>query len=248
MILDIRRFIDINFTWKIHNYKFPKFVQSSRFGKWIDLENLRKERLKVNSSHELDFINDISKLKLPCIPEFPILIQNRELWFELMSVYNVPYKFHNIYHFSLDFFFPFSMGVVVEIDGSQHEKQKEYDMARDDYIWRMYGLKTYRAPEYGKFNSLRSNSFLTFFIIMLGKQLQTFPYQIDFTNDIIDITKDKFNEEFNLVSIIDKKIKSNITTNRELSKMGIYLEKKKILTFNNQFLKPLTGKEIIIVP
>ena len=246
---NLKKYIDKTFTWKIDNYKFPKEVPSSRVGKWINIEELREERLrKHRSNHESKFIFDISPHKFSLIHEFPIPIHNRKLWFEKVNKFSVPPKFQNIFCFSLDFFFPYtSSGIVVEIDGSQHFQQKEYDMARDEYLKDELGLEVLRAKEYGDFNPKESKSFFSNLIQRLYSDSQDIEYMIDFSEGINYFFKEKYKYNIKLIeriNMIYKKEKVIYLTRKELRNLSevFYVNVDEF----NKLLYPLTNKLIRI--
>lgn len=251
---NIRKFIEKNFTWDLEGYKLPRSVEGSRMGQWIDLEGLRKERLgKPRSGHEAKFIYDISPHGFPFIPEFPLPICNRERWFELMEYFSVPPRFHNFFHVSLDFFFPFSSGIVVEIDGVQHEKQREYDHARDEYLREEYGLKTLRIDQYGDFNAEESEEFLGNLLKDLSEfQSESF-FPLDLTSQIENLFMNKYSSELGTmerireVRGIGRIVKM---TNRDFyvfSKGEVYTDSKSIHRFNKLF-KSIYNQEVSLVP
>jgi very-short-patch-repair endonuclease len=75
---------------------------------------------------------------------------------ELLDSMRVLYEseaiFQNCDRFILaDFYFK-AEKIVIELDGSAHDTQKNYDQGRDAWLLRTYGVTTVRIP-----NAIRSN-------------------------------------------------------------------------------------------
>lgn len=162
----IKQFVmrDSRYTFSLEGglYTFPVFLYS-RDGNIINLKENREKSMKLaNSSYSRKFKNDIIELRneyknserrlLSFSMEFPIIIENQELWNVLLSKQGIPREnteFRNRRYFLLDFFFYYS-GLAVEIDSDFHDRRKAYDRARDEYLKLMYGIETCRVNKYGE--------------------------------------------------------------------------------------------------
>lgn len=150
------------YTQDISGYLVPRFIISEK-GNKIDLEQFRIRQLRKQSSFSISFKYDlevlIGKLKdmkswFEWIPEFPIPVEDEELWKDCGGTGEQCF-------FVLDYFFPMA-GVVVEIDSSFHDVRKEYDEARDKYLKEKYGLETLRYYNYGEEPEKRTEYFEEF--------------------------------------------------------------------------------------
>ena len=146
------------YCFNIEDYLFPKYINSGK----TNLERARLDEMKKKkSSFVVNFENCISKelLKifnkhskyLSYIPEFPIPIENRKLWEEILTQNGLDKtnKAWNVSYFKLDFLFPY-LGYCIEIDSNFHFPNIKYDMSRDAYLLNMYGLKTLRLLNFGE--------------------------------------------------------------------------------------------------
>ncbi len=142
----------------INGYIVPKTLISFN-GQEIPLINNRNNALINNkSSYSECFEDDINRKisrgeeYLYYIPEFPIIIENRDLWNNILSFYGAyrPDFIHTNYFF-LDYFFP-SLNCCVEIDSNYHDRKELYDKARDLYIYKTYGIATTRFMCYNRDN------------------------------------------------------------------------------------------------
>ena len=153
------------YCFDLDEYTFPKYYGS------VNLFNIRKVELLRRSKYALNFEQslktDIPKLisksnnkYLNCIiPEFPIPIENKELWYDILNALEID-KSHfawNTGYFKLDYLFPY-FNCCIEIDSRYHFPNIKYDMARDSYLFNMYGLNTIRLLNFGSDDSnKRSN-------------------------------------------------------------------------------------------
>lgn len=141
-------------------YKIPRYIISRKSGKKISLVEARNELLnKVKSNYEPSFIYDVSILKGKAIErkplynyirEFPVVIEDLELWNEILDILEISKedKMRNTNYFILDFLF-YESDFIVEIDSEYHDGREIYDKARDLYIKNKYGLDTLRFYKYG---------------------------------------------------------------------------------------------------
>ncbi len=135
-----------------YNYQIPKA---------LNIEAHRVELLTNESSFETSFKHDVDillgkkKKGLEYIQEFPIVIDNLDLWnYSLDCFKETNEDFRNRKYFMLDFLLP-SSGIIIEIDSIYHKEKELYDQARDFYISSRFGLETIRFFEYGKDPILR---------------------------------------------------------------------------------------------
>ena len=154
------------YSFYIENYAIPKVLNTIN-KKNINIYQKRNESLmRRESSYSKKFYEDIENslknsklynkdLYYHSIKEFPIIIENRELWNNILNYLNIGVESSiNTNYFLLDYFFPY-IGLCIEIDSDYHNGKKLYDQARDIYIKTYYGVDTIRFDKYGENKSLR---------------------------------------------------------------------------------------------
>lgn len=248
----IRNFVLRNdyYSTEIEGYQFPNVVVSkgNRINIMVNRENNLRSR---ESSYSQKFREDIKSLRKSYkrfseyIQEFPIIIEDRRLWNEIANYVGVKdSRLLNTNYFLLDFFFPY-LGVIVEIDSEYHDKKRTYDVARDIYIKRKFGLDTVRFYKYGN-NDLERVAFLDKFKNVSTELMNYYSswgirecrYPIDFSQTMIDnfIQDNRIPLEF-----IDKMI-AFIGENKFMYSDFITLSLKEIQTIDN-YLFPLIEKK-----
>lgn len=136
-------------------YIIPKVIKVGK--NRINISSNREQALlNNNSSFSDNFENDISYRAnsepiLSYIKEFPIIIENKQLWNNILNSLGETSssKYRRVNYFLLDFYFPY-LGTSVEIDSEYHDLKQNYDRARDAYVKYNYGIETFRFYEYGK--------------------------------------------------------------------------------------------------
>lgn len=149
------------YSFYIENYAIPKVLNTIN-KKNINIYQKRNESLmRRESSYSKKFYEDIENslknsklynkdLYYHSIKEFPIIIENRELWNNILNYLNIGVESSiNTNYFLLDYFFPY-IGLCIEIDSDYHNSKKLYDQARDIYIKTYYGIDTIRFDKYGE--------------------------------------------------------------------------------------------------
>lgn len=191
------------YTLNIDNiYKIPKFIHTINNNQ-INLENIRNTMINSDkSTYEPEFIKYVDKLKEKAdkrkvlynyLREFPIIIENRELWKDILNNLNIlEDKYINTNYFLLDFFF-YESDLIVEIDSNYHNGRKLYDKARDIYIKETFGIDTLRFFEYGKnnididiYSSLFNKSIKEMYNKRFKLNMRSGPVFIDFTETLIN--------------------------------------------------------------
>ena len=199
------------YTRELEGYFIPTFIKESD-GFEIPLYNNIKQALVKNSSpYSRDFENSIDRSLryTKYIKEFPIIIENKELWSNILFCLNLENNSNNSY-FLLDYFFP-HLGFCVEIDSSYHDSRELYDKARDLYVYKEYGIETLRfykyssnSTEYNELFNKTINSKLKLFRNSSLITLRQIP--IDYSNTIMNnfIQKNRQALEFidNLVNYL----------------------------------------------
>lgn len=173
---------NIIYCFNIDDYTFPRFINSRK----IDLKrNRENELLKKKSSYAKNFekeltnpgqlINNKYTKFLTYIPEFPIPIENRKLWENILKELGLPTnnKAWSINFFKLDYIFPY-FDCCVEIDSSFHFPNIKYDQARDIYLLSMYGIRTIRMLNFGE-NKKNRSIYLNNFKQYLQERIQLSP-------------------------------------------------------------------------
>lgn len=137
-------------------YIIPRFITSYNGKNRINISlNREHALLNNNSSFSQKFEQDILRHKIlsqyQYIKEFPIFIEDKCSWNNALDYFGEDLNSdkRNVNYFLLDFYFPY-LGVSVEIDSGYHKSRQSYDLARDTYIKRVYGIETFRFFEYGK--------------------------------------------------------------------------------------------------
>ena len=78
-----------SYIFTISKYQFPVYVINPGSGSRVNLESNRSEELRrPGSKYVKQFLHDWPK-KYSTIPEFPIIIENRKLYLDLLEKYNV---------------------------------------------------------------------------------------------------------------------------------------------------------------
>ena len=248
------------YIFEISGYQFPVYVSNPVSGIRANLEANRKAELKrPKSKYALSFERDWKGPEL--IPEFPIIIENRELYIELLDKYKVksemmknPKYSETMFikkawgksYFLLDYYIPGTTGCI-EIDGEFHEDpgMKELDMARDDYLKITFGIKTYRLPRYTK----NQKSMLSEII----NGLEYKKLMINFTDSIVKDYKIHNEEQFKLYSEAETIIGTKTFRDCREIKIPAEIIEGKYLIRNVGFMKKaidvfrLHGKELIII-
>lgn len=149
-------------------YLIPKNIKSKVGGKLINIKSNRQEALRNNSSkyskrfeEDIKLFNNYTSLQY--IKEFPIVIDDRDLWNNIMTNLCVDgnSKLRKTTYFLLDFYF-INFNLAVEIDSKYHDGKEIYDTARDVYLKSKYGIETLRFYEYGNSTDSRYQFINTF--------------------------------------------------------------------------------------
>lgn len=187
-----------------NRYIIPKYI-TGKGNRLIDLPNLRRELLVNQSSYSRNFKDYLDNLKIQYFQEHIILIRNQKLWNSIQSEFNISVE--RLY-FSLDYYLP-EYEIAVEIDSNLHDPN--YDKARDEYIFRNYGVRTIRFMEFGE-NLYTKDIYNTEFINIISKE-DTYKlswnmyYNLRPIDDYIDIAFDNFLRDYkNELDILDKLI------------------------------------------
>ena len=143
-------------TMRIGNFRIPKYIVIGN--NIISLEDHRDKLIRQDSSWAPKFEGDINILRNRCkqkfdreldyVREFPVFIQNKNLWETLKKKYNIEKIKQNTNYFVVDYLF-YNLNIIIEIDSGFHISSRNYDRARDEYISREYGIYTYRLENYG---------------------------------------------------------------------------------------------------
>lgn len=149
-------------------YLIPKNIKSKVGGKLINIKSNRQEALRNNSSkyskrfeEDIKLFNNYTSLQY--IKEFPIVIDDRDLWNNIMTNLCVDgnSELRKTTYFLLDFYF-INFNLAVEIDSKYHDGKEIYDTARDVYLKSKYGIETLRFYEYGNSTDSRYQFINTF--------------------------------------------------------------------------------------
>lgn len=125
-------------------HTIPKHILGKN-GNKLDLPNKRFELLKNQSSYSKNFKEYLEKdLKEYYIQECIVIIRYKDLWKSIQNKYKLTGE---TLYFSLDYYLP-KYKLAIEIDSNLHDP--EYDKARDEYNYAVYGITTLRFYEFGE--------------------------------------------------------------------------------------------------
>ncbi len=150
-IIRNRIYTDDEYTFSLGNFRLPKYMYLPGSSKPHDLFLRRHDAYNTCDSPTSKGFRDDLKVWHPgkYIREFPVPIENKNLWEDLIKKFNVEETKRSTNYFLIDYVFP-KKGLCVEIDGSQYHTTPNYDKARDEYIFFMLGWKTYRFKNYSQ--------------------------------------------------------------------------------------------------
>ena len=142
------------YTFELSGYILPKYIDRTNL-----YESRKIELLEHTSSYCKNFEKDVNRFikdfgnkdYLDYIKEFPIPIDHKKYWLEILDDLGLPEKHKSRFtdFFKLDYIFP-SLGIVIEIDSTYHFNRALYDLARDTYLSSVFGLKLVRLLNYGE--------------------------------------------------------------------------------------------------
>lgn len=149
----ISEFKRLNCHWLEDFLEFPTFCLNWReeSKSFVNIQKTRKERLLNRSPYEKSFIDTLTDLKINFFEEVPILIEDRELWNNLLDYNQIKEDSTErvrCYH-QVDFIVR-GKNLIFEIDSDVHIHKKQEDSARDKYLEIKYGFKTVRYDYYTK--------------------------------------------------------------------------------------------------
>ena len=200
--------------WDICSYKIPKFILNKKASdnNIIELDKIWEKSIKNNKSpfqdNWINYLKSINRDKSIInnyIQEFPFIIDNEDLWIECCKQFEVSDKYYKTNYFLADFFFP-KLGVIVEIDSGYHYTKRNYDSARNSYIYRRYGIRTLRVDNFD-LTQEDSKKFTKIFIdtvqsMLSCKKYSNIPLDSYYPVDNMDyIIKDWINNNTKLYSI-----------------------------------------------
>lgn len=185
-------------------YIIPKHIVG-KGNRLIDLPSLRKKLLVNQSSYSKNFKEYLDNLNIRYFQEHIVLIRDQKLWNSIQSEFNI--SIERLY-FSLDYYLP-EYEIAVEIDSNLHDVN--YDRARDEYIFRSYGVKTIRFIEYGE-NLYIKNIYNTNFIDIINKEIAyrsswNMYYSLQPIDNYVDIAFNNFQKDYKKeIEILDELI------------------------------------------
>lgn len=230
---------------RIGNFYIPKYIVIEN--SIISLEDHRNKLIHQSSKYTSKFEEDINILKNKCDikfnyelnyeKEFPIFIQNKNLWESLKKKYNVEKNRANTNYFVVDYLF-YNLNIIIEIDSDLHFNN--YDNARDEYISREYGIKTYRMFNYGvnKINDLKKlKSILNQReCFKLGRNIYSKLHIINYDDIITNLFQYVYSKSINKIELI---LDNYYNTGNNLLSKDI-----NCVTYNINYFKGLNNDEI----
>lgn len=192
---------DSRYCFVSEGYRIPAFMYYDCGRKIINLkDNIAKSKENAKSKYVRKFKKDIlglrsevsdSKKKLySFIQEFPIPIEDIELWNNILTQEGIPLdniEYRQRRYFILDFLFPYP-GFIVEIDSGYHDSRKQYDRARDIYIKSKYGLETFRSDRYGE-SVITERYDLEYTRDVIGEKIGKLGYYYNESPVVLDFSK-----------------------------------------------------------
>lgn len=176
-----------DYCFKIDNFLIPKRLISER-GYPINLEYNRQQNVDQGSFWSPNFRKVLEKKykKTVYIREFPLIIQDQDVWRGLCNKYcvsDIEHRRKN--YFVADYFFP-RQSMLVEIDLDYH--LDVYDNARDEYVQNTYGISTLRFYKFGE-KKAKDKQYIRDFNSWLAKR-KGLVTSLDYTTMILE----KFNK------------------------------------------------------
>lgn len=176
-----------DYCFKIDNFLIPKRLISER-GYPINLEYNRQQNVDQGSFWSPNFRKVLEKKykKTVYIREFPLIIQDQDVWRGLCNKYcvsDIEHRRKN--YFVADYFFP-RQSMLVEIDSDYH--LDVYDNARDEYVQNTYGISTLRFYKFGE-KKAKDKQYIRDFNSWLAKR-KGLVTSLDYTTMILE----KFNK------------------------------------------------------
>ena len=206
--------------FSIGNFSIPKRLITNRNNK-ISLEKNRKHLLRNESPYSLNMTKYLNNNKIDYLKEFIVIIQDKVLWRDIISTFNVSNKEKKNYeecnYFSLDFFLPNNL-TCIEVDSNYHFNRTSLDEARDIYLDVKFSIRTIRFYHFGENNivdfpklvdlknrinqiNIDSSNLFSYFDVMINNFLYENEFIVTMIERFIDyIGLEKFfkNKEFKI--------------------------------------------------
>lgn len=176
------------YCFSVDDFLVPKRLRSER-GYPINLEYNRQQNLDQGSAWSPCFHKALKNKykKMTYTREFPLIIQDQDVWRGLCNKYcvsDIEHRRKN--YFVADYFFP-RHSMLVEIDSDYH--LDVYDQARDEYVQSTYGISTLRFYKFGE-KKAKDKQYLKEFNSWLAER-KGLVTTLDYTTMIIE----KFNKD-----------------------------------------------------
>lgn len=211
--------VNKEYSFILGKFLIPKGIVTIK-GNPHDLEQSREDNLAQGSAWSPYFQNflDTKHKSIGYIREFPIIIRDQNLWESMCDIHNVPPNLRPRNYFLADYLI-YNYNFLVEIDSQYYNE--EYDMARDDYIKRGYGLDTLRFYEYGR-NKHQKFSDDFQFLVNFCRNSGAIPVDFNYDQLIIDNFLQKNSRVISVYDKIEnllatKKLKTIVLNNKNLS-------------------------------
>lgn len=188
------------YCFNVDDFLVPKRLRSER-GYPINLEYNREQNLNQGSRWSPGFHETLKKKykKMIYTREFPLIIQDQDVWRGLCNKYcvsDIEHRRKN--YFMADYFFP-RHSMLVEVDSDYHSDV--YDLARDEYVQITYGISTLRLYKFGE-DKIKEKQYLEKFNSWLAdrKGLVT---TLDYTTMILEKFYKDNEDILDLLELID---------------------------------------------
>lgn len=231
-----------DYCFKIDNFLIPKRLISER-GYPINLEYNRQQNVDQGSFWSPNFRKVLEKKykKTVYIREFPLIIQDQDVWRGLCNKYcvsDIEHRRKN--YFVADYFFP-RQSMLVEIDSDYH--LDVYDNARDEYVQNTYGISTLRFYKFGE-KKAKDKQYIRDFNSWLAKR-KGLVTSLDYTTMILEKFYKENEDILDLLELIDilvqrKSIKDNTYTLNPVMIQGMSeysIHKLQYIVFNTYGVK-----------
>jgi hypothetical protein len=214
-----------NECFNLFNYKIPKTVNRTTTGNYswnIDIEDFRnkqlEQRFKYPTTDNFKFAlekNEFLK-NIGFIEEFPLVISNKEHWWQLNNNLSTSNKCCLFF----DFYYP-QFNLIVELDGQAFHsnkkdpmlriKQENEDLARDLYCKSELGATIIRLKSFGKYNERKNNTEIKLLENTI-KNLQNNNnyYTYNYDNYLLNNWKNSYSNELSFITWVEENYSKEI--------------------------------------
>ena len=257
----LRSVLDNN-MFDLDGFKIPKStlkISKDKVSK-VDIQYFRNKQLEqrcfypTTSNFKFALEKNEFLKNIGFIEEFPLVISNREHWWQLNSTSNKCCLF-------FDFYYP-QYNLIVELDGVAFHnnkqdpmlriKQENEDLARDLYCKAELGATIIRLKSFGKYNERKNNAEIKLLENTIRKlQNNNNYYTYNYDNFLLDNWKNTYSNELSFITWVEENYikeiyNSNINSLTVICNQSISNTVDKLLHNVNDISKLLFNKRIFI--